>query len=252
MIKHQLKYVTSSLRILFVLIFILAAWSCSSRLINKSFLPSPSVSFKALLSLAQSGMLFFHLGASLSRIFWAFLWSFIPAAALGLTAGRSTKLNALISPILYITYPLPKAAFLPVIMLFFGLGEISKIVLISLIIFSQILIAARDSSSRIPQSLIHSVRSLGAGSIQVIQHVIIPAALPDLFTSLRVSLGTALAVLFLAETFAASSGLGFLIIDAWTRIAYAEMYASILALSILGLALFMLTDIAERLFCPWK
>ncbi len=252
MIKHQLKYITSFLRILLVLIFILAAWSCSSRLISKSFLPSPSVSFKALLSLAQSGMLFFHLGASLSRIFWAFLWSFIPAAALGLTAGRSAKLNALISPILYITYPLPKAAFLPVIMLFFGLGEISKIVLISLIIFSQILIAARDSSSRIPQSLIHSVRSLGAGSIQVIQHVIIPAALPDLFTSLRVSLGTALAVLFLAETFAASSGLGFLIIDAWTRIAYAEMYASILALSILGLALFMLTDIAERLFCPWK
>jgi NitT/TauT family transport system permease protein len=76
--------------------------------------------------------------------------------------------------------------------------------------------------------------------------------LPDLFTSLRVSLGTLMAVLFLAETFASSSGVGFLIIDAWTRIAYPEMYAAILALSILGLILFKIVDFAEHLFCPWK
>jgi NitT/TauT family transport system permease protein len=67
-----------------------------------------------------------------------------------------------------------------------------------------------------------------------------------------VSLGTAIAVLFLAETFAAESGLGYLIVDAWTRVAYAEMYAAILSLSLLGLLLFILTDLTERLLCPWK
>ncbi|MDR2900682.1 MAG: ABC transporter permease [Treponema sp.] len=210
------------------------------------------MTFKTLISLARSGVLFFHLGASFSRICWALVWGFLPALVLGLAAGRSEKLNAVISPIIYIIHPLPKAAFLPLIMLFLGIGEISKIFLLSFIIFSQILVAVRDSSNRISQTYIDSVRSMGANRFQIILHAIIPAALPDVFTSLRVSLGTVMAVLFLAETFASSSGLGFLIVDAWTRIAYPEMYAAILVLSILGLMLFGIAALGERLFCPWK
>jgi NitT/TauT family transport system permease protein len=81
--------------------------------------------------------------------------------------------------------------------------------------------------------------------------VVIPAVLPGFFTSLRVSLGTAVAVLFLAETFAADRGLGYLIVDAWTRVSYAEMYAAIFALSLLGLLFFVLTDLLESILCPW-
>jgi NitT/TauT family transport system permease protein len=215
-------------------------------------LPNPFVAFKTLFSLIHSGVLFFHLRASLARIFFAFLFSFVPAFALGLAAGRNEKLNAIISPIIFIMHPLPKAAFLPLIILFFGIGEVSKIFLLAFIIFSQILVAARDSANRISQSIINSVRSMGANRLQIILHAIIPAMLPDLFTSLRVSLGTLMAVLFLAETFASSSGLGFLIVDAWTRINYPEMYAAILSLSFLGLILFAFTDFAEKIFCPWK
>jgi NitT/TauT family transport system permease protein len=234
------------------IIFFYIGWNSLSQLIHKAFLPSPSLTLKTLISLAESGILFFHLRASLSRIFFALLWSFIPAAGLGLAAGRSEKLNAIISPICYIIHPLPKAAFLPLIMLFFGIGETSKIFLLSFIIFSQILIAARDSANRISQSLINSVRSMGASRFQIILYAIIPAALSDLITSLRVSLGTVMAVLFLAETFASSSGLGFLIIDAWTRINYPEMYAAIFTLSFLGLILFVIVDFAEKILCPWK
>ena len=102
-----------------------------------------------------------------------------------------------------------------------------------------------------PRQLIDSVRSLGASKLELAALVVVPAALPDLLTSLRVSLGTAVAVLFLAETFATDTGLGFLIVDSWSRVAYAEMYAAIIALSLLGLGLFAAVDAAERLLCPW-
>jgi NitT/TauT family transport system permease protein len=109
----------------------------------------------------------------------------------------------------------------------------------------------RDAAKQTPPELLDSVRSLGAGRAALLWHVVIPAVLPAFFTALRVSLGTAVAVLFLAETFAAQSGLGYLIMDAWARIAYPEMYAAILTLSLLGLILFVLVDVLDRFFCPW-
>ena len=244
--------ITRPLGVLIVLAGIFIFWALAAKLVDKAFLPGPVESLTSLANLAKRGTLFIHLGASLSRIFRALVWGFIPAAALGLAAGRSSGLNALVSPFISIFHPLPKAAFLPVIMLFLGLGEASKVFLLAFIIFSQILVAARDSSARVSPGYIDSVRSLGASRLGLIRHVIIPGVLPDLFTSLRVSLGTAVAVLFLAETFAASRGLGYLIIDAWTRIAYPEMYAAILSLSFLGLILFGLVDLAEKLLCPWN
>jgi ABC-type nitrate/sulfonate/bicarbonate transport system ATPase subunit/ABC-type nitrate/sulfonate/bicarbonate transport system permease component len=227
-------------------------WALAAALLKRPFLPGPLTALRALIRLGAAGTLGRHLGASLSRILWALAASFIPAAALGLAAGRSPPLNAVVSPVIYLLHPLPKAAFLPIIMLILGLGEASKIFLVGFIIFSQILVTARDAAGRVNQELIASVRSLGAGPGGVTRQVILPATLPDLFTGLRVSLGTAVAVLFLAETFATDRGLGYLIIDAWTRIAYGEMYAAILALSLLGLGLFILTDALEKICCPWE
>ena len=145
-----------------------------------------------------------------------------------------------------------KAAFLPVIMLFFGIGEVSKIVLITFIIFGQMLVSIRDAARQIAGEYLDAVRSLGATKTALLRHVILPAVLPSFFTGLRISLGVAVAVLFIAETFVSGSGLGHLIIDAWTRIAYAEMYAAILALSIMGLLLFALVDFLEFVLCPWQ
>jgi NitT/TauT family transport system permease protein len=228
-----------------------AIWHVISMLVQRPFLPAPAATAEALIRLAADGRLFSHLGASLSRILWALLASTIPAAALGLAAGRSPRMDSLISPVIYLLHPLPKAAFLPVIMLFFGLGEISKIFLVAFIIFSQILVTIRDAAKQVPAGLLDSVRSLGAGRAALLGHVVIPAVMPAFFSAMRVSLGTAVAVLFLAETFAAQNGLGFLIMDAWARIAYAQMYAAIAALSLLGLVLFILVDLLEAVLCPW-
>jgi NitT/TauT family transport system permease protein len=239
------------LNTLLALLFFVLLWQGLSLLARRPFLPGPGEAFAALAKLGAAGKLGRHLGASLSRILWALVTGCIPAAALGLLTGRSPRLNGLISPVIYLLHPMPKAAFLPVIMLVFGLGEVSKVFLVAFIIFSQILVTMRDEAKQVPPELLDSVRSLGAGKAGLLRHVIIPAVLPGFFTGLRVSMGTAIAVLFLAETFASESGLGYLIVDAWTRVAYAEMYAAILALSLLGLLLFILTDLLEKFLCPW-
>jgi NitT/TauT family transport system permease protein len=240
------------LGVILALFVFFAIWQGTSLLVHKPFLPGPTAVTAVLLRFAAEGKLWRHLGASLSRIAWALTVSNILAITLGLAAGRSAKMDSLISPFIYLLHPLPKAAFLPIIMLFFGIGEISKIFLVSFIIFSQMLVTVRDAAKQVAGEYIAVVRSMGAGKIAVLCHVIIPSVMPGFFTGLRVSLGTAVAVLFFAETFACESGLGYLIADAWTRIAYPEMYAAIMTLSILGLTLFALLDILEFVLCPWK
>lgn len=241
------KYLSIMLALLFFTLF----WHIFSLQIERPILPGPATAAEALVRLASAGRLHSHLLASLSRVLLALFLCGIPAIALGLAAGRCRRVDYFVSPVVYLLHPLPKPAFLPIIILFLGLGEASKIFLVAFIIFSQILVTMRDAAKQVPPELLESVRSLGAGKAGLFLHVVVPSVLPAFFTALRISLGTAVAVLFLAETFASQSGLGFLIMDAWSRLNYAEMYAGIMTLSLLGLFLFFLTDLLEYLFCPW-
>jgi NitT/TauT family transport system permease protein len=238
--------------VLLTLLIFAVFWHIVSLYVSRPFLPTPGAVTTALVRLIVNGKLWQHLQISLFRIIWALVFSGIPAIALGLAAGRSARLNRIISPIIYLIHPLPKAAFLPVIMLFFGIGEASRIFLVAFIIFSQMLVTVRDAAKQVPGEYLDIVRSLGASKTAILRHVIIPAVLPGFFTGLRICLGIAVAVLFIAETFVSESGLGHLVIDAWTRIAYTEMYAAIMALSLLGLLLFILTDLLEFIICPWR
>ena len=240
------------IRVILALLLFGALWQGISVLVKRPFLPATTDVVMALFRLAATGKLWLHMRASLFRIFWALICSSIPAIALGVAAGRSRRFNSMISPFLYLLHPLPKAAFLPIIMLVFGIGEVSKIFLVGFIIFSQIIVTMRDAARQVPDEYIDIIHSLGAGKIAVIRHVMIPALLPGFFTGSRVSLGTAIAVLFFAETFASERGLGYLIVDAWTRIAYREMYAAILTLSLLGFILFIFMDMLEQFICPWR
>jgi NitT/TauT family transport system permease protein len=123
---------------------------------------------------------------------------------------------------------------------------------ISLILFFQILVVVRDEAANLRPELIASVRSLGAGRRALLRFVYLPACLPSVLTSLRVSIGTAIAVLFFAESFATTSGLGYyIIVETWGRLAYAEMYAGVVGMSLLGLALYLVVDRLQRRMCPW-
>lgn len=228
------------------------AWGLAARIIRAPFLPGPGAAFARLAERLSDGSLLLHLAASARRIALALLAAGPAATVLGLAAGRSRRLDAFLSPFVYLLHPLPKVAFLPIIMLFFGLGDAAKVILIALIIFGQILVAARDAAKAIDEGAIRSVLSLGATRADLFRHVVFPACLPALLTSLRVGLGTAIAVLFLAETFATQSGLGWYVMDAWARVDYPDMYAAIVALALFGFLVYVMIDLAEARLCRWR
>lgn len=227
-------------------------WALAAAILKVPFLPGPGLAAARFGQRLAEGSLLVHLGASARRIGLALLFAGPAAAALGLAAGRSRRLDAILSPFIYLLHPLPKVAFLPIIMLFFGLGDLPKVILIGLIIFGQILVAARDAARAVDESAMRAVEALGATRLDLLRHVVFPAALPSLLTALRVGLGTAIAVLFLAETFATQSGLGYYIMDAWARVDYPDMYAAILALALFGLLVYGAIDLLEARLCRWR
>ncbi|KAA6332004.1 NitT/TauT family transport system permease protein [termite gut metagenome] len=137
-------------------------------------------------------------------------------------------------------------------MLLAGLGDVAKISMIVLIILFQIIINVRDSLKNIPRESFLIVTSLGAGQWDMFRHIILPAILPDLLSTLRVAVGTAISVLFVTETYGTDHGMGYFIVDAWMRINYTDMYAGIVILSMTGFSLFLFMDLLEAWLCKWR
>lgn len=230
---------------------LLSLWYLFAFITSKPFLPYPHLVLLHTLKAFLNGILATHLAISAYRIIIALAGATVTAAVFALTAGRIPKADRFLTPFAYILYPIPKVALLPVIMLFLGLGNLSKFFFIAIVVFFQLYFVIRDAAHAIDQHYIDSVRSLGASRSEMLIHVIIPAVLPSLFTALRVSTGTATAILFLAETFATTTGLGWYIMDSWARLDYLDMYAGITALSLLATSLFVLFSFLDRKLCPW-
>ncbi|HEX3050898.1 MAG TPA: ABC transporter permease [Aggregatilineaceae bacterium] len=199
------------------------------------------------------GPLYDHLIASTERVLKAIVVAVLVATPVGLGLGQIRVLNRIFGPLIALVHPIPKIVFLPVILAVLGVEEKSKIFLISLILFFQILVVVRDEAASIRPELIQSVRSLGAGRRALFRYVYLPASLPAVLTALRISIGTAIAVLFIAEQYATKEGLGYYIVTkTWQRLRFEEMYAGILAMSLLGLALYSIVDILERIVGRWR
>lgn len=230
---------------------ILAAWQLASMIINKSVLPPPGEVLRAFfIELPQD--LGRHTLVSAWRVVASILVAVLAAVPAGLALGLSPTADRLAAPVIYLLYPIPKIVFLPVILLLLGIGNASKVFIIALILFFQMLVVVRDEAANLRPELIASVRSLGAGRRAIFRFVYLPACLPAVLTSLRVSIGTAIAVLFFAESFATTSGLGYyIIVETWGRLAYPEMYAGVVAMSLLGLSLYFVVNRLERHLCPW-
>ncbi|HHH41716.1 MAG TPA: ABC transporter permease [Chloroflexi bacterium] len=230
----------------------LILWELLSLLIARPVFPPPTV---VLLVFARQlpGDLGRHLLVSAGRVVAAIVLAVLVAVPAGLGLGQIRTLDRLFSPLIYIVHPIPKIVFLPVILVLLGSGNGSKVFLIALILFFQILVVVRDEAAGLRPELILSVRSLGAGRRALFRYVYLPASLPAVLTALRVSVGTAIAVLFIAETYATTSGLGYyIIVESWGALRYAQMYAGVLAMSLLGLTLYFVVDGLDRRLCPWR
>ncbi len=230
----------------------LILWQLLAWFVNRPVLPPP---VKVLLIFVRDigGALGRHLLVSAWRVVGAILLSVVTAVPLGLGLGQAPLLNRLFAPLIYILYPIPKIVFLPVILVLLGSGDVSKIFIITVILFFQILVVVRDAAAELRPELLLSVRSIGAGRRALYRFVYLPAAIPAVLTALRVSVGTAIAVLFIAESFATTSGLGYYIItETWSTLKYPEMYSGVLAMSVLGLLLYLAIDLLDRRLCPWR
>lgn len=232
------------------ILFLFLIWELIAQLLKNPALPCPIPALTTFIQIFPLG-LWKHFMISTYRVLTSILVGLALAVPLGLYIGRNTNIDKWMSPQLYLIYPIPKIALLPVIFDIFKIGDLSKIVLIVLIIFFQILITTRDAAKNIPENSILSVLSLGATPREIYSHVIIPSCLPEIFTAIRISLGTAISVLFFTESFATVEGLGYFIFEAWSRVNYPEMFAGIIAISLQGFVLFLLVDYLQRLICPW-
>ena len=224
-------------------------WFLAAMVVDSPMLVNP---IDVYLSIGDHPDIGTHIGASLLRIAKGLAISLLIGMPVGLTMAYFPRMNKICSPLLYFTYPIPKLALLPVVMLLLGIGESAKIVMIVLILVFQIIISTRDAALHIPASDFHVLLSLGANKWQLLRWVTFPAILPEVLTSLRIAIGTALSVLFFTETYGTDRGMGFYIVDAWMRLSYTSMYVGILALSLIGFLLFVLTDSLEEYLCKWK
>jgi len=226
-------------------------WWILSLLVPGGFIPGPGAVAGRMVSLFGRGLAA-HAAASLGRMSIAMALSLAAAVPAGIGLGRSRRFDRALSPLVYLLYPVPKIALLPVIMLLFGIGNGARVAIVALVLFFQLLVSTRDAARAVPAAYLLSLRSLGASRSQALRFVLVPALLPSLFSSLRIGTGTALAVLFFSETFGTRVGLGYFVMESWMRISYLDMGAGILCLGLLGLALFAAIDILHARLCRWE
>ena len=227
------------------------AWKLLAIFLSQNVLPHPEDAIHAFLRALLTADFRHHFAASAFRAIMAMIIGWAVAFPMGVVMGSSRQFDKFFSPFVAMTYPVPKVVLLPVILLIFGLGDVSKITIISLILGYQVLVATRDGVRGIHPQLLDSIRSLGASKWQLFREGYLPAALPHGFTALRLNSGVSVAVLFFVESFATTEGLGYLIMDAWGQLDFNLMFVGIFGMSLLGVILNEGSNLLEKICCPW-
>lgn len=233
------------------IVLVLVVWHLASVYVDKPYLPAP---FRVMERFAEEirGDLLDESWISGYRVIVSTILGVAIAAPLAILSAQFRQLDRFLSPLIYFLYPAPKVVFLPLIISFLKLGDESRIFLITLIIFFQVFVIIRDAAGQIAQETLESLSSLGANRWHMLRYIYIPVSVPAVMTALKISAGTAIAVLFIAENIAGSSGLGYYIVNQWNRFDYEKMFAGIIAMSLLGLGLFTVFALLERVLTRWQ
>jgi NitT/TauT family transport system permease protein len=235
-------------------VIVLLAWELLVRagLLDSRFFPAPSSIVGTFGALIASGELLTHVTVSLSRIGAGFVMGAVPALVLGIILGLSRLARAFANPIVYALYPVPKVAILPLIMLIFGLGEMSKYVIIAIAVFFLVLVNTMAGVVMIDRIYFDVAKNFNASRRDFYLNVVLRGALPPIFTGVKLAVGVALIVLVTAEFVGARTGLGVLIFEAWQVFAIERLFVGLVVVSFLGYALTLLIEELERLLIPWQ
>ena len=235
-----------------LLLLLLWEIAARARLIDTRFFPAPSTILQTLVALMHSGVLWANTWASLQRLFWGFLLGGIPALVLGVVMGLSRPLRAAIDPLIAATYPIPKSAIFPLILLIFGLGEASKIVMVAIGMFFPICINAVAGVLEINKIYLDVGKNFQASRWQMFRSIALPGALPFIMSGVKLGVGMGLILISIAEMIGATSGLGFMIWNAWEILSVETMYVGLLMIAMIGYLFSLILDELERWIIPWK
>jgi ABC-type nitrate/sulfonate/bicarbonate transport system permease component len=229
------------------LLLMLLVWEITSRSLGSKAVvfPPPSVILATLFTMAGDGLVLIPLAESLYRLVAGFGLGLVPAVVLGLLMGSSPAVYRLFEPLIELLRPIPKAALVPPLMFFMGMGDAMKITIVALGVFFPILINTVQGVRGLDPDLLGTARTFGLGRLDTLRKVVLPASLPHVMAGMHISLGLALVVLILAEMVSAGGGIGFGVIDAQRSFRIKEMYAWVVAAALLGYAL-------NALFVKWR
>ena len=237
---------------------LLALWSIVTELglVKPLFLPSPVAVWQKFLVATTDGVsnstLAEHTLASLGRVLGAFVFALITAVPVGILMGVNRVWRGLFDPIIEFYRPLPPLAYLPLIIIWLGIGEFPKIFLIYLAIFAPMAIAARSGVRSVSIEQIHAAYAMGATRVQVIVEVILKAAMPEIFTGMRIGIGVGWTTLVAAEMVAAHRGLGFMVLNAAEFLASDTVIMGILVIGAFAFAFDLMLRYLEKVLIPWK
>ena len=224
--------------------------------IDPLFLPSPQAVARKFWLVSSSGFmdatLQQHLAASLQRIVLALLAAMLTAIPLGIWIGLSRVARAVFDPLIELYRPVPPLAYLPLIVIWFGIGEFSKVLLIYLAIFAPIVIGTASGVRQVQPVRLRAAQTLGASRWQLIRFVVLPSALPEIVTSIRIGLGTGWSTLVAAELVAATQGLGFMVQSAAQFLVTDIVVMGIVVIALIACSLELSLRWVTKKLIPWQ
>ena len=237
-----------------VFVALILLWELGSRMgwISALILPAPSAALGALEDLYRSGLLFKHLSASLERLVLGWCLGTLAGIGVGIVAGLFSLARAGVVPLVSAIFPIPKIALLPLFIIWFGIGEASKVATIFFGVFFPTVIAVYGGIDNVDRGLVRMGQSFGLSWSSVVRKIILPGALPAMLSGFRITASIAIILLVAAEMIGAEFGVGAYILMAGNLMATDQLIAGVAILSALGLAVGWLIGRAERFLLRWR
>jgi NitT/TauT family transport system permease protein len=239
---------------LLIAVVAFAAWEWQARIggISSLFFPAPSVIARTLVRLFADGEMITNAQATLSRLFLGLAVGGMPGLMLGLSMGWSRRVRAVVDPFIAAVHPVPKIAILPLVMIIFGIGETSKIIMVAIAAFFPMVINAMAGVRQINPLHFEVAENYGAGALKTFTRVVVPGSLPSVLAGARLGLNLALLITIAVELAAAKEGLGAMIWLAWETLRTEQLYAGLTVIAVLGITFNLTLQFLAKRLVPWQ